>query len=266
MHRFCQNLALSANIGIKILNWKLWDFETLKFFATLTGTSHSRKLEPRSHSSFSKKTSTECVARNSKASENGAEHRRSPLVRRLFASLWSWQLSSLGSEWRIFFVYVTRRLNFQNDRVWSSTPDEILNEEGHRKLIKNLECAGVFVLFTARRMMWVTKPSGQNWNGDYFRKILTDSVIPFQDPRNAVDVTQVTFLHDKAPCMKALRTQTLLRENNVDFFGNDKWPGNSPDLNVCENLGSIMKNEVEKRMLSEAPATRFNWYKMEEHI
>ena len=114
--------------------------------------------------------------------------------------------------------------------------------------------------------MWVTKPSGQNWNGDYFRKILTDSVIPFQDPRNAVDVTQVTFLHDKAPCMKALRTQTLLRENNVDFFGNDKWPGNSPDLNVCENLGSIMKNEVEKRMLSEPPATRFSRHKTEEQI
>ena len=126
MHRFCQNLALSANIGIKILNWKLWDFETLKFFATLTGTSHSRKLEPRSHSSFSKKTSTECVARNSKASENGAEHRRSPLVRRLFASLWSWQLSSLGSERRIF--------SFMSPAGWIFKT----TESGHRLLTRFL--------------------------------------------------------------------------------------------------------------------------------
>ena len=56
-----------------------------------------------------------------------------------------------------FFVYVIRRPNFQNDRVWSSTPDEIQNEERHHKLTKNPECVGVFVLVTARRMTWVTK-------------------------------------------------------------------------------------------------------------
>ena len=113
--------------------------------------------------------------------------------------------------------------------------------------------------------MWVTKPRG-SWDGDYFREILSNSVIPFlQDPQNVVDVEEVTFLHDKAPCMKALRTQNLLREN-IDFFGNQEWPGNSPDLNVCENLGSIMKDEVEKRMLLEPRETRFSRHKMEEHI
>ena len=115
--------------------------------------------------------------------------------------------------------------------------------------------------------MWVIKTRGQSWNGDYFREILQERVIPFlRDPNNVLDVNRVTLLHDKAPCMRALRTQTLLKDNNIDFFGNDEWPGNSPDLNVCENLGSIMKEEVEKRMLSEPPANRFNRIKMEEHI
>ena len=106
-----------------------------------------------------------------------------------------------------FLVYVTRGPNFQNNRICSLTPDEIPEEERHRKLIKSPECVGVFVLFTARWMMWVIKLRGQSWNGDYFwEKISTERVIPFlQDPQNVLDVTQVTFLHNKALCMKALR-------------------------------------------------------------
>ena len=92
-------------------------------------------------------------------------------------------------------------------------------------------------------------------------------VIPYlQDPQNVLDVTQVTFLHDKAPCMKALQTQNLLKDNNIDFFGNEEWPGNSPNLSACENAGSILKDEVEERMLSEPLATKHSRTKMEEHI
>ena len=50
--------------------------------------------------------------------------------------------------------------------------------------------------------------------------------------------------------MSALATQHLLRANNIDFFGNSEWPGNSPDLNACENLGAILKVRVESRLAS----------------
>ena len=66
--------------------------------------------------------------------------------------------------------------------------------------------------------------------------------------------------------LKALWTQNLLKDNNIDFFGNDEWPGNSPDLNACASAGSILKDEVEKRMLSEPLATRYSPTKMEKHI
>ena len=138
-----------------------------------------------------------------------------------------------------FFVYIMWRPNFQNDRIWSLTPDEIPDEECHRELIKSPECVGVFFfLFIAWQMMWVIKPQGQNWDADYFReKIFTKHIITFlQDPQNVLDITQVTFLHDKAPSMKALQTQNFLK-NNIDFFGSEEWPGNSPDLNACENVG-----------------------------
>ena len=39
--------------------------------------------------------------------------------------------------------------------------------------------------------------------------------------------------------MKALATQALLEEKNIDFLENDEWAGSSPDLNPTENLGSI---------------------------
>ena len=100
---------------------------------------------------------------------------------------------------------------------------------------------------------------------DYFReKVLTEHIMPYlQHPQNVLDVTEVTFLHDKAPCMKALQIQKLLKDKNIDFFGNDEWPSNSADLNVCENVRSFLKDEAEKRMLSESLATRFSCTKME---
>ncbi len=46
--------------------------------------------------------------------------------------------------------------------------------------------------------------------------------------------------------MRANQTQHLFQDNDIKFWGNDIWPGNSPDLNVAEHIGSIIKNEVEK--------------------
>ena len=46
--------------------------------------------------------------------------------------------------------------------------------------------------------------------------------------------------------MKAIATQQLLRVNSIDFFDNSLWPGSSPDLNVTENIGAIMKDRVEE--------------------
>lgn len=33
----------------------------------------------------------------------------------------------------------------------------------------------------------------------------------------------------------------LHKTNQIDFIGNNDWPGNSPDLNAYVNLGAIMK-------------------------
>ncbi len=43
----------------------------------------------------------------------------------------------------------------------------------------------------------------------------------------------------------------------LNLGGNDIWSGNSPDLNVAEHIGTIIKDEVEKKMLSETGHSRY---------
>ena len=63
----------------------------------------------------------------------------------------------------------------------------------------------------------------------YFRDTtLRQHVIPFlRDPSNVLDTDEAIFLHDKAPCMKANATQHLVVDEDVNFWGNSIWPGNS---------------------------------------
>ena len=64
------------------------------------------------------------------------------------------------------------------------------------------------------------------------------------------------FVHDKAPCMRANRIQHLLQDNDVKFGVNDTRLGNSPDLDEAEHIGSIIKHEIGKKMLSETGYNR----------
>ncbi|CAF2058602.1 unnamed protein product [Rotaria magnacalcarata] len=52
----------------------------------------------------------------------------------------------------------------------------------------------------------------------------------------------------------------------LSFWGNDIWPGNSPDLNVAECIGSIIKDEVETKMLSETEYNRYHEDTLKMHI
>jgi hypothetical protein len=49
--------------------------------------------------------------------------------------------------------------------------------------------------------------------------------------------------------MKSKANQ-LLKENNIEFWGNDIWLGNFSDLNAAEHIGSILKDEAETKNAS----------------
>lgn len=159
-----------------------------------------------------------------------------------------------------FFIWSIRKPNLQNDRVWSKSLEDITDDEHYRQIVRKPACIGIFVIFTAKKLMWVIKEQGESWDGCYFRDtILTKNVIPFlNNSDNVLVVGEATFLHDKAPCMRANATQQLLKIHGIDFWGNDIWPGNSPDLNVAENIGAIIKDEVETLMLQESGQGRYS--------
>jgi hypothetical protein len=167
-----------------------------------------------------------------------------------------------------FFVWSIRKPNHQNDRVWARCVEDIEKDQRYREMVKNQACVGIFVIFTAKKLHWVVKDKGESWTGQYFRDtILVQHVFPFlKNEENVIDVDEVIFVHDKAPCMKANMTQQLIQDNNIDFWGNNIWPGNSPDLNVAEHIGTIIKDEVEKRMLSETGRDRYSEETLKNHI
>ncbi|CAF5046950.1 unnamed protein product, partial [Rotaria sp. Silwood1] len=132
------------------------------------------------------------------------------------------------------------------NRHWAKSIDDIEEDECYREMVKNQACIGIFVIFTAKRLHWVIKDKRESWTGQYFRDIiLTENVFSFlKNEENVIDPDEVIFVHDKAPCMRATQTQHLLQDNDVKFWSNDIWPGNSPDLNVAEHIGTIIKETL----------------------
>ena len=165
-------------------------------------------------------------------------------------------------------MWTVRRPNYQNDRVWAKSIEDIEDDGRYREMVKNQACIGIFVIFTAKRLHWVIKEKGESSTGSYFRDtIIMQHVIPFlKNKKNVIDPDEVIFVHDKAPRMRAYMTQHLLQDNDINFWGNDIWPGNSPDLNVAEHIGTVIKNEVEKKMLSEREDHRFQEETLKKHI
>ena len=166
------------------------------------------------------------------------------------------------------FIYAEREPNQQNNRIWAYRIEDIPEEIRVKQKSKYPVCLGIFICFTAKSMCWHVKEQGESWNGDYFRnEILLGTVIPFlKDPQNVLDVGETTFLHDKAPCMKAIATLQLLKSNSIDFFDNIQWPGYSPDLNTCENLGAILKDRVKEAITKSGEKSRSFRHTLQEII
>ena len=55
-----------------------------------------------------------------------------------------------------FFIWTCRRPNFQNDRIWATSIEEIEEKERTRDLVPHPQCIGLFLCFTC---LLYTSPS-----------------------------------------------------------------------------------------------------------
>jgi hypothetical protein len=122
-----------------------------------------------------------------------------------------------------FYVWTVHRPSYQNDRIWARSIEDIEEDERYCEMVKIQSCIGVFIMFTCKRLLWVIKDKGESWTDQYFRDIiLTQNVFSFlKNEDNVIDPDEVIFVHDKAPCMRVNKTQHLLEDNDVKFWGND---------------------------------------------
>ena len=58
------------------------------------------------------------------------------------------------------FIYESRRSNYRIDRIWAIDIDDISKDVRARQSSKHPACIGIFMLFTAKKLLWVIKEQG----------------------------------------------------------------------------------------------------------
>jgi hypothetical protein len=159
-----------------------------------------------------------------------------------------------------FYVYVERKPNSKNDIIWSKDINDIPENIRYRKVKKNPKCLGILVAVSKYNMFYKLKNDGCSWDGSYFRRQIIHKLHNWIDDEYVVDDKNKTvIIHDCGPGWAANATQNLLKQHfgpngfiparDMDDNIYPRWPGNSPDLNIVENVGAVIKDEVDDMML-----------------
>ena len=139
--------------------------------------------------------------------------------------------------------------NSKNDIVWAKNSSDVEPRET--------------VKFSPKIMVWgaisgsslselhIVPQNTSVTAGYYTENILAENLLPMFTGNRAtgslvgrrlVDVkSEMIFMQDGARAHTAAATSEWLQENEIQFWGKEVWPPNSPDLNPKENVWAILE-------------------------
>ena len=62
-----------------------------------------------------------------------------------------------------------------------------------------------------------------------------------------MSLSEMIFMQDGASAHTARTTSKWLEDHKINFWRKEEWPPNSPDLNLIENLWSILEETIKDR-------------------